>query len=135
MKYLVHSVSNPKDYFKVCGYVAILVIVTLFLLHFIPYECPFLKYFHIWCSGCGGTRMIHSILHFQFYQAFRYNALLFILLMIGIIYSVVVFIIYQKKKVLYVPSYYTLLFILFLVILFMILRNIPYFSYLIPTEV
>jgi ABC-type amino acid transport system permease subunit len=28
------------------------------------------------CPGCGSQRAIHSLLHFDFVQAFRYNALL-----------------------------------------------------------
>ena len=44
-------------------------------------------------------------------------------------------IVYIKKKVLLVPSKKTLIFIAISLLLFMILRNIELFSYLIPTEV
>ena len=113
----------------------VLAIIWIFILEKIHYECPFLKFFHIFCAGCGGTRMIHSILNFDFYQAFRYNPLLFIFLIIGIIYTLIAIIIYIKKKELILPSKYSLIIILIIFLLYMILRNIGIFSFLIPTEV
>ncbi len=79
--------------------------------------------------------MIISLFHLDFYQAFRYNPLLFILLIIGIIYLIFMIIVYIKKKVFVIPSTKVWLFILGLAICFMILRNIDMFIYLIPTEV
>ena len=79
--------------------------------------------------------MIKSLFHLDFYQAFRYNPLLFILLICGIIYIIINIILYIKKKPLIKPSIKILVFILILLIVYMILRNIPLFSYLIPTEV
>jgi len=131
----VNSLSNPKSFFKIFFLALFSFIIVFILLHLISYECPFYKYFHIWCSGCGGMRMIDSIIKFDFYQAFRYNPFLFILFIIGIIYFIVALIIYIKKKVFYVPSLLTIYILIGLFILFMILRNIPAFSYLIPTEV
>lgn len=79
--------------------------------------------------------MIKSLFHLDFYQAFRYNPLLFILLICGIIYLIINIVLYIKKKALIKPSVKILVFILILLIVYMILRNIPLFSYLIPTEV
>lgn len=79
--------------------------------------------------------MIISLLHLDFYQAFRYNPFLFILLIIGIIYLIFMIIVYIKKKVFVVPSVKVWLFILGLAVVFMILRNLEMFSFLIPTEV
>ena len=79
--------------------------------------------------------MVISLIHLDFYQAFRYNPFLFILLIIGIIYLVFLIIVYIKKKVFVVPSVKVWLFILGLAICFMILRNLDMFVYLIPTEV
>ena len=39
-------------------------------------KCPFLMVTGLKCPGCGSQRAIHSLLHFDFVQAFRYNALL-----------------------------------------------------------
>lgn len=107
----------------------------LLFLDFINFKCPIHEYLHLWCSGCGGTRMFFSILDFNFYQAFRYNPLVFILLVIFCIYFIISVIIYIKKKAIYLPSSKLLLILLFILISYMILRNISYFSYLIPTEV
>ncbi|MBR3210724.1 MAG: DUF2752 domain-containing protein [Bacilli bacterium] len=89
----------------------------------------------MYCPGCGGTRMILSLLHFDFYQAFRWNPLLFILLFIGLIYLIFMGIVYKKKKVFVLPSMKVWIILIIILILYMILRNLDTFIYLIPTEV
>ena len=42
-------------------------------------SCPIHKFFGVYCPGCGITRMLHAIITLDFYKAFRYNPLLFIL--------------------------------------------------------
>ena len=42
------------------------------------YICPFKEYLNIDCPGCGGTRMVISILHREWLQAFRYNPFIFV---------------------------------------------------------
>lgn len=98
---------------------------------FIP--CPIHKIFGLHCPGCGATRMVLSILKLDFYKAFRYNPFLFILSPFLITYYIVYYYnwIQDKsfninKKIWYI--------ILFLAIIFMILRNIPYFDYLAPID-
>jgi len=39
-------------------------------------RCPFLLLTGYECPGCGSQRAIHSLLHFDFKAAFRYNALM-----------------------------------------------------------
>ena len=113
----------------------VLAFIWVLILEKIHYECPFLKIFHIYCAGCGGTRMIRSILRLDLYQAFRYNPLLFIFLIFGLIYLLIMFFTYIKKKEIILPSKYSLVIILITLLLYMILRNIEIFSFLIPTEV
>lgn len=43
-------------------------------------KCPFKALTGYSCPGCGSQRLIHSLLHLRFYDAFRYNALLFVAL-------------------------------------------------------
>ena len=79
--------------------------------------------------------MLRSLMKLDFYQAFRYNALIFILVPLVFIYVLYVII----KKILG-RCYYKIkdrdLIILFLVmLLFMTLRNIEAFSFLTPTKV
>lgn len=110
--------------------------LLLFLfLTFIHYECPYHKYLHLWCPGCGATRMVKALLHFDFYQAFRYNPLLFILLVLGGIYFIFLCFYYTKKKELIVPGWKAWILFAIIVVLYMILRNLEPFVYLIPTEV
>ena len=44
------------------------------------FSCITNKIFGIYCSGCGLTRAAQAMLNLDFYQAFRYNALSFIIL-------------------------------------------------------
>ena len=39
-------------------------------------KCPFLLLTGLKCPGCGSQRAVHCLLHFDFAQAFSYNALL-----------------------------------------------------------
>lgn len=79
--------------------------------------------------------MIIAILKLDFYQAFRYNSLLFLLLVGGIVYFIYVMICkYFKIKYFKFNTNY-LWGLLFLVIVFMILRNIDVLNYLKPTVV
>lgn len=96
--------------------------------------CPFHKFTGLYCPGCGVTRMLFSLIKLDFYQAFRYNPLVFILLIIGIIYLLIKFILKKFNIIIKVPNYVWYILII-IVIIYGILRNIPYFNYLIPTEV
>ena len=138
LKVLIMVHINKKPTLKMgilflCSF--LFLVIWLFILEKIQYKCPFHKYLHIYCPGCGGTRMIRSILRFDFYQAFRYNPLLFILFIIAIIFIIIAIIIYKKKKILVLPSKYSLIVLLIVLVIYMIVRNISIFSYLIPTEV
>lgn len=116
-------------------FIGVLVVFNLYIVFFTNYKCPWRRDFNIYCAGCGGTRMLRSLMKLDFYQAFRYNALIFILVPLVFIYVLYVII----KKILG-RCYYKIkdrdLIILFLVmLLFMTLRNIEAFSFLTPTKV
>ena len=96
--------------------------------------CPFHKFTGLYCPGCGVTRLLFSLIKLDFYQAFRYNPLVFILLIIGIIYLLIKFILKKFNIIIKVPNYVWYILII-IVIIYGILRNIPYFNYLIPTDV
>ena len=97
--------------------------------------CVFKNLFDIECAGCGGTRMFLSILKLDFYQAFRYNPYVFSLLVIGGIYVLYALIMKCLKKKIFIPNIKLLYVFLFTTFLFMILRNIPGFEFLLPTDV
>lgn len=57
---------------SVCG------IVSIFPpseYHFYP-VCPFYAATHLLCPGCGGTRALHYLLHFNLAAAWHFNALI-----------------------------------------------------------
>lgn len=79
--------------------------------------------------------MIKSILKLDFYQAFRYNPLMFIYLVLFtpvIIYDVYKYI--KSEKVIY-PSKKVIIILFIVTIIYSILRNIPEFSFLTPTKI
>lgn len=109
-------------------------ILSLFGIR-ITIPCVFHKITGLYCPGCGVTRMLISIFKLEFYQAFRYNPYLFILLIITIAYQIIKLITYKllTKKIKLNRCIYIML--LITTIAFGILRNLPNFSYLIPTVV
>ena len=116
-------------------FIGVLVVFNLYIVFFTNYKCPWRRDLNIYWGGCGGTRMLRSLMKLDFYQAFRYNALIFILVPLVFIYVLYVII----EKILG-RCYYKIkdrdLIILFLVMfLFMTLRNIEAFSFLDPTKV
>lgn len=86
--------------------------------------CIFFELTNLYCSGCGMTRAIKSLITFDFYQAIRYNVLIIILPLL--IYSLI----FDKKNK--IPNWIWYL-LLIIVILYGILRNIKIFNFLAPT--
>ena len=102
----------------------IYLILTHFTNFYIP--CPIHFITDFYCPGCGITRMILAILRLDFYKAFRYNPLLFILmpfiiiLLIDYIYSN-----YKNKTPLYKKIDNKIWYILIIIlVIYGILRNI-----------
>lgn len=82
------------------------------------------------CPGCGMTRASLALLDGQFYQAFRWNMLIFILIPLLSVYFLL------TKKVKYqVQSKFLMGTMLALTVTFFILRNTETFSWLAPTFV
>ena len=100
---------------------------------FLP--CIINKITGLYCPGCGITRMLLSILKLDFYQAFRYNPLLFIFLILFIVYQIIKLITIQFFNKDIKLNNYVYIFLLIITIGFGVIRNIPIFSYLIPTLV
>ena len=117
--------SNYK-YFLIVGIIGILYLIV-FLKYKIGIPCLFHEVTGLYCPGCGMTRAMISIIKLDFYQASRFNILIFIVIPFFIIY----FILKDKKTI---PNWIWYV-LLSLVILYGILRNIPAFSYLAPTYI
>ncbi|MBQ3408158.1 MAG: DUF2752 domain-containing protein [Clostridia bacterium] len=93
--------------------------------------CIVYKTTGLYCPGCGGTRMFLSLFKLDIYQAFRYNMLFTIAIPFFIIHFICKIFFKLKYKI---PNLVWFL-LLIIVILYGILRNIPYFSFLGPTEI
>ena len=97
--------------------------------------CPFHNLTGYYCPGCGITRCLFAILNLEFYKAFMYNQLVFIMLpflIFLIIYRVYVYIL-DKQDILIkkIPSVVWII-ILIIVIGFGFIRNVSYFGFLRP---
>lgn len=93
--------------------------------------CIFHKLTNLYCPGCGITRMIEALINLNVYQAIRYNPLVFIFLILGVIYIIVC--IFKKSFI--KISTNKLVMLVGVIFLFWILRNIPLFSFLAPTDI
>ena len=131
------KINRKKIYYSFIIFICLFLLLLLYfyLNYYMSFYIPCL--FHeltgLYCPGCGITRMIFSILQFDFYQAFRWNIFLFILIPIFLGYGIVYYVdwIFDKTPPVLPNWFWNIL--LFSAILFGILRNIPYFHYLIPT--
>lgn len=132
-----------KRVIKLLLVIAILLILIfiyyfLFLNYNIVIPCFFHKITGWYCPGCGITRMFSSIAQLDFYQAFRYNPLLFISLpfVFACIIDLMISWLLDKKTLFYHKLnnkfWITLLVV---VLIYGVLRNVPYFDYLIPTVI
>ncbi len=95
-------------------------------------RCPSNYLFGINCPGCGSQRAIHQLLHLDFAEALRYNALIVItlpfLIYIGLVwlYNFV----YEEQvriKIFYNNTFVWTLFIV--IILYGVVRNIPVYPF------
>jgi len=91
--------------------------------------CVFKKITGYFCPGCGITRMLFSILKLDFYQAFRFNPLVFVLLI-----SYLLFLLIKRFKSIKLSNQTTLV-LLIITVLFGILRNVEIFKFLQPVVV
>lgn len=122
-----------KVIYKVVGFIILLLTYYLLNLFFnISIKCPIYELTHLYCPGCGITRCLFSLIQLDFYKAFKYNQLVFILLPISFIYYIIYSYYYIKyNKRITIPKYISIT-ILIIVLLFGILRNINYFNFIRP---
>ncbi|WP_051230552.1 DUF2752 domain-containing protein [Epilithonimonas caeni] len=95
-------------------------------------KCPLKTITGYECAGCGVQRAFHSLLHFRFLEAFKYNPLLVISI------SVLVFVLlinfakrYYNLKITrdnYIFNKKSIILILIIVFVFSLLRNSDYYK-------
>ena len=112
--------------FLVCTYIY----VNFFMTKGFDIPCPIKSLTNLECPGCGITRMFISIFKFDFYQAFRYNPLLFILFILYMIKLIIDLFTDKLDKIVNTKFYIGLIIVL---VIYGILRNIEMFSFLKPT--
>ena len=122
--------------------VAIIIFIKIYCLVFLEYgiviPCFFHKLTGFYCPGCGVTRMLSSLMKLEFYQAFRYNSLIFIALpfIIICIGDIVIKWLYNRQDYFYRKiNNKVWVALLIIAVLFGIARNIPIFDYLRPTVI
>ncbi len=93
------------------------------------FPCVTYKMTGLYCPGCGDTRALHALLHGHILQAFDYNLLFpIIVLVLAWYYLVGLTTLIRKKRVMWIPQSLPLwaaITIGAVVVLFTVLRNIP----------
>jgi hypothetical protein len=99
-------------------------------VNFFP-KCPLYFTTGIYCPGCGSQRATHQLLNFNIYGVLQQNVLYFISLFILGYHLIVSGINAFFKKNIYNYVYHpkTPLVILAIIVVFWILRNIPYYPF------
>lgn len=135
----VCTLSKTKRIALVIALPLILIIIGLVYVYLqtqgiIQFECIIHKLTGLSCPSCGGTRMVYSLLNLEIYQAFRYNSFIFI----SIPYIMYIYIDWGYEYIKHnrqSSKTGRLLIILFTcIVVFGVLRNIPYFNFLLPVE-
>ena len=80
------------------------IVISYLCIFLFDIGCPINKLFGIECAGCGLTRMFLAIFKFDFYQAFRFNPCMFILLVmfVGSAIILVTFECYHNQNAVFV---------------------------------
>ncbi|WP_079415603.1 DUF2752 domain-containing protein [Paenibacillus ferrarius] len=128
--YKLSTVRNSKlvwgSFFLVGGLVYLEIGIPV--IH-IEIPCIFHAVTGLYCPGCGITRVALSLLKWDFYQAFRFNPLVFVLLPLYLTYMM------ANKRGMSRTSRIIMTVMLIATISFGLLRNIPAFDWLAPTIV
>ena len=97
--------------------------------------CVFYQMTGFYCSGCGASRALRSILHYDFYQALRYNAIFSLALPLLAAYFgalIISYIRFGKDRISEKIPMKIVWVLIAAAIVYGILRNIPIFSFLAP---
>lgn len=137
--YWKEGIFMKQRFLKVLGVYALLLLLLFLYYYLATYfhfqiPCLFRYITGYYCPCCGITRCLFAILQLQFYQAFRYNALIFLLLPVFgffIIWNSYHYVL-GKKNFYSIPNC-VYIFLVISFILFGIARNMDMFSYFRPT--
>ncbi len=120
----------------ICFFFLFLIVCWLIQNNVLSFPCLFYHLTGFYCPGCGMTRAVFALMHFQLEEAFHNNALIYLLLPLFLFYGLRFISHYIKSgKLLSIQDVYsqnTLFLILGIVVLFGLLRNLPSFDFLKP---
>ena len=111
------------------GIVPCLAIILYLIFHNLTHLalfCPFHKFFHLFCPGCGSTRFLLAITRGDLVAAFYANSLLFVLspfYLAIFLYQSYRYIRYNDRDI-RKPVQYFLYFTIILFVIFGIIRNL-----------
>jgi hypothetical protein len=129
-KYELNPKRNPKLVWgSLLGIGGLLYLKIWLPVTSIGVPCVFHELTGFYCPGCGITRAALSLLTLDFYQSFRYNPLVFLILPLYIAYAM------ANKKQMRRISTVIMAVMLIVTIAFGLLRNIPALIWLAPTAV
>ncbi len=115
--------------------IVIFLIYTVLIISFdIGIPCVFYEITGLYCPGCGITRLCLSLFEGDIYQAFRYNPIIFIDLPILFILFVLNIFLKNNKNIKKITDV-IIIFLATITIIFGVIRNIPIFSFLAPTQI
>lgn len=115
--------------------IVIFLIYTVLIISFdIGIPCVFYEITGLYCPGCGITRLCLSLFEGDIYQAFRYNPIIFIDLPILFILFVLNIFFKNNKNIKKITDV-IIIFLATITIIFGVIRNIPIFSFLAPTQI
>ena len=99
-------------------------------VNFLP-ECPLHATTGFYCPGCGSQRATHKLLNFNIFGALQQNVLYLISLLLLGYHLIITGIntIFKRQYYNYIYHPKTPLVILVMIIIFWILRNIPYYPF------
>ena len=134
---MIRILKNNK-YWTAIGILILMAVLAFYFYFFDPSEkenifvsCTFKGLTGLDCSGCGGQRAIHHLLHFEFGQALRFNAF-FVLLLPYL--SLLLY--YELRRIWNIPkpnNFFTsnkmLWIFLISLLIFGILRNLPWYPF------
>ncbi len=123
---------NNKRLIKVLLLDLLIFIITLSYYELNKYyqigiPCLFYKITGLYCPGCGITKLVFSIINFDFKKAFFFNPVVFILLPFLIayfIYQEYIYIMNKKDKIFKKIPNFIYYFMVIILIIFGIFRNI-----------
>jgi len=94
-------------------------------------KCPLYKTTGVYCPGCGSQRAVHHLLHFEFIRAANNNILLLVGLVSATYHYGISFIntYFNKNYKSIFDTTRNLLIVLFITIIFWILRNIHQYPF------